>query len=116
MSRPEPTHRSRASRLAVATALVLWLGLGFDRANAAPTEGDVSRPDANDVLKQANHPIPTQLQLAFQPQYTFPNGESGYIAQLLFQPVMPYDGFFVPGLAVPGFRSVARIHVFAQGQ
>ena len=29
---------------------------------------------------------------------------------------MPYDGFFIPGVEVPGFRSVARAHIFAQSQ
>jgi hypothetical protein len=50
-------------------------------------------------------------QLSFEPGYTFPNGATRYIAELLFQPILPYVGFFVPGLEVPEFRSVARVAV-----
>ena len=52
----------------------------------------------------------------FQPQYTFRNHDTRYVAQLLFQPTMPYAGFLVPGLDVCGFRSVARAQIFAQSQ
>jgi hypothetical protein len=38
------------------------------------------------------------------------------VAQLLYEPVLPYEGFFVPGLDVPGFRSVARPQLEAQSQ
>jgi hypothetical protein len=97
--------------------LALWVcACATVPAWAAPPKSDAVPPDANHVLKQTNHPVPTTLQLDFQPQYTFPNGDSRYVAQLLFQPTMPYDGFIVPGVLVPGFRSVARAHIFAQSQ
>jgi hypothetical protein len=107
----------RASRsLRVGTA-ALWVGLcATVSASAATAQSDAVPPDTNDALKQANHPVPTTLQLAFEPQYTFRNGDSRYVAQLLFQPTMPYDGFFLPGLEVPGFRSVASAQIYAQSQ
>lgn len=68
------------------------------------------------MLKQTNHPLPTTLQLDFQAQYAFRNGDTRYVAQLQFQPAMPYDGFFIPGVEVSGFRSVARPKILAQSQ
>jgi hypothetical protein len=62
-------------------------------------------------VKDAQNAVPTATQLIFEPQYTFPNGQSRYIAELLFQSNLPYDGFVFPGLEAPGFRSIARVEI-----
>jgi hypothetical protein len=68
---------------------------------------------STDATQQATNPVPTVTQLSFEPEYTFPNGQTRYVAQLLVEPIVPYKGFLVPDLDVPGFRSVARLELNA---
>jgi hypothetical protein len=79
---------------------------------ATPEEAAV----ALDENEEANDPVPTTLQLELDVAYTFRNGDRRYVAQLLFQPTMPYDGFFIPGVEVPEMRSVARLQMMSQSQ
>jgi hypothetical protein len=99
--------------LAVVAALLAGtLPMRAEQRSEASPQG----ADPNYALKQATSPIPTTVQLDFQPMYTWANGATRYVAQLLFQPFLPYEGFFLPGLDVPGFRSIARLQLLAQSQ
>lgn len=71
---------------------------------------------AIDELEEANDPVPTTPQLEFDIGYTFRKGDTNYVAQLMFQPTLPYDGFFIPGVEVPELRSVARLQITSQAQ
>jgi hypothetical protein len=63
----------------------------------------------------ATSPLPIRTQLAFKPSYTFANGDTRYKAEVLFEPIFAYRGFLLPELDVPGFRSVARLKLTAEG-
>jgi hypothetical protein len=97
-----------------------WLALasqlltgGVALAESGPSSGHTApaQRTATDAVKDSQNAVPTATQLIFEPQYTFPNGESRYIAELLFQANLPYDGFIFPGLDVSGFRSIARVEI-----
>lgn len=90
--------------VAIATALA-------EPARSASDGAQPVEPTAAEALQQATDPVPTTTQLTLQPEYTFPHGTSNGVAQLLFQPIVPYDGFFIPAVDVPGFRSIARMQV-----
>jgi len=83
-----------------------------ERADAAPPTSDVG---AN-AIDEATTPLPIKTQIGFKPSYTFPNGDDRYKAELLFEPVLPYQGLLVPALEVPWFWSIARIQLSALSQ
>jgi hypothetical protein len=105
--------------IAVSAGVCLCLPRGGAHAADEPGQpleiGGVT-VDPDFALKQVNDPVPTKLQYIFEPEYTFPNGSVRYVAQFEFQPVAPYEGFFVPGAVVDGFRSVARLQLSGQSQ
>ncbi len=72
-------------------------------------------PGAADAADQANTPLPTKTQIQFKPAYTFPNGDTTYTSELLFEPILPYRAFLVPGLDVDEFWSVARLQWTGEG-
>jgi hypothetical protein len=104
----------RGRTLAVAVFACGAATTAESRADSTPTSDHAEQEpprSAVDAVRQSTNPVPTTVQLIFQPAYTFPNGSSRYIAQLLFQANLPYRGFLVPDVDVPGFRSVARLQV-----
>jgi hypothetical protein len=59
--------------------------------------------------------LPTKAQIQFKPSYTFANGDTRYKSELLFEPLLPYRAFLIPGLEVDGFWSIARLQWTAEG-
>lgn len=58
--------------------------------------------------------LPRKTTLSFKPSYTFPNGSDRYKAELQFESILPYRGFWIPDLNVPGFWSIARVQLSAE--
>jgi hypothetical protein len=87
-------------------------------AAAAPqqpaAQDESARDQASDAADEANTPLPRRTQIQFQPSYTFANGDTRYKAELLFQPLLPYRAFFIPGLEANDFWSIARVRLFAE--
>jgi hypothetical protein len=81
-------------------------------AVAAPVPAEQEESQAAD---QANTPLPIRTQIQFKPSYTFPNGDTRYKAELLFQPIVSYRAFLIPGLEVNDFWSIARLQLTAEG-
>jgi hypothetical protein len=100
-------------------ALAFALAPGPGRADEAAPPAKSSEPSkertAAEAVRQSNDPVPTVVQYTFQALYAFPKNGS-YTAQILFQPIIPYAGFFIPDLHVDGFRSVARVQLYAENQ
>jgi hypothetical protein len=71
---------------------------------------------SDDVVDEATTPLPRRPQISFRPAYTFPNGQSRYKAELLFETILPYQGIFIPGTDTRGFWSVARLQLPALSQ
>jgi hypothetical protein len=90
----------------MATVAASLLASAVGRADSSTTPRSPT-----DAVQQATNPVPTVAQLNFEPGYTFPNGPTRYVAQLLFEPILPYDAVLVPGVNVSGFRSVARLEI-----
>jgi hypothetical protein len=80
-----------------------------------PAVTSTPTPGAADAADQANTPLPTKTQIQFEPSYTFPNGDTRYMSELLFEPILPYRAFLFPGLDVEGFWSIARIQWTGKG-
>ena len=70
--------------------------------------------DLFEVADEANNPLPTHTQLQFKPSYTFPEGDTRYKAEMLFEPLLPYPAFLIPDLEVADFWSIARIQLTAE--
>jgi hypothetical protein len=86
---------------------------------ASPAPDASGRPargarDPSDVADEANNPLSKNTQLQFKPSYTFPNGDTRYKAETLFEPILPYPGFLIPDLEVADFWSIARLQVTAE--
>jgi hypothetical protein len=90
-----------------------------ERASAAGDAANAGPPNSNagpNAIDEATTPLPIKTQIAFKPSYTFPNGDDRYKSELLFEPILPYEGVFVPGLEVPDFWSIARVQLSALSQ
>jgi len=79
-----------------------------------PALADSDADERRQAADNANNPLPPKTQLHVKPSYTFPNGSSRYTAELLFEPLLRYDGFLIPDLRVAGFSSVARVQISAE--
>jgi hypothetical protein len=91
--------------------------LGTARAlEPAPPPPDSSGDTAACAEQDATSSLPERTRIGFKPAYTFPNGSLRYKAELLFEPVLPYHGFLIPDLEVPGFWSLARLQLAALNQ
>jgi hypothetical protein len=81
--------------------------------NAVALADDV--PDERrSAADDTNNPLPPQTVLNFKPSYTFPNGSSRYKAELQVEPILRYDGCFIPDLRVGDIDSIARVQVSAE--
>jgi hypothetical protein len=106
---------SRGFRAAVVASQLLTISSGWaESEKKKPGDAPADERTPAVAVQQSQSPVPTTTQLEFEPEYTFPNGQSRYIAQLVFEPILPYDGVLIPGLNVKGFRSVARLQIAGQ--
>jgi hypothetical protein len=101
--------RESLRRVVVGGAVV-----AFARYRAAQAAGEAPVATAaaagpTEAADQANTPLPIRTQIEFKPAYTFASGSTRYKTELLFNPILPYRAFLIPGLEVDGFWSVARI-------
>jgi hypothetical protein len=104
-------EHARWGALSLVASSLVTSGVSRADATASGSELPESQRSVTEALEESTSPIPTTTQLSFEPGYRFPNGQDRYLAQLLFESLVPYDGFLVPDLIVHGFRSVARMEV-----
>jgi hypothetical protein len=83
---------------------------GKASSGAAPSPSGTA-----DSADQANTPLPTKTQIQFKPGYTFAHGDTHYEASVLFEPILPYRAFLIPGLEVDEFWSIARLRWTGEG-
>jgi len=69
-----------------------------------------------EAISETHTSLPRKTTLSFKPSYTFPNGGDRYTAELQFESVLPYHGFSIPDLNVPGFWSIARLQLSAMSR
>jgi hypothetical protein len=67
----------------------------------------------SDAAHDANKPLPQRSRIVLEPDYTFHAG-GGYTIETKVQPTLRYEGFFIPGLVVPGIFSFARPQIYAR--
>jgi hypothetical protein len=103
----------RSMLLALALPLVAVAVPGTARGDEHASEADVATPsNPEDVAaRDANTPLPRRSVLKVEPDYTFHDG-GGYTVETKVQPTLRYDGFFLPGLVVPGFVSFFRAQIY----
>jgi hypothetical protein len=110
---------SRPSGAALLTAftvgLIVQIAIAAANAAADIPASTGSSPEPTDITDEATTPLPTKTQIQFKPAYTFANGDTRYKSELLFEPILPYRAFAIPGLAVDDFWSIARIQWTGEG-
>lgn len=82
-----------------------------NRADQSSSRASTSELD--ETAHEANADVVVRTRLDIKPAYTFVRG-GGYVVDLQIQPTIPYSGYFIPGLVVPGFVSIARADLYAR--
>jgi hypothetical protein len=101
-------------RMGIALAMGLVAIGGSQRAladrSSQPASAPASRFETYEI-NQAESPLPTVAELQFEPSYTFREPSTRYKAELMFEGLLPYRAFLIPGLHIPRYWSLARVQV-----